>query len=241
MRPASVTAVKWPGRALPAQINNLMKINRFEEVGAPGSEGPTGDMVSMKEAMRRLSVTKPTLIGYVNKGELRAYKNRVNRRVYFDVDDLLKMYGRKISKSRRVVAYCRAARLQDQGSAGVSAEERLSKQIDRVQTYCAKAGMQLDEVIADVAGATQIEERSAGFNRLMEAVLTKQCGVLVVENFDRIGRWAAAGLMKRFLLWHGVEVVEVMPTWQLEEYRIEAKQDLAAVLVEAKRLMAGGL
>jgi len=218
-----------------------MKINRFEEVGAPGSEGPTGDMVSMKEAMRRLSVTKPTLIGYVNKGELRAYKNRVNRRVYFDVDDLLKMYGRKISKSRRVVAYCRAARLQDQGSAGVSAEERLSKQIDRVQTYCAKAGMQLDEVIADVAGATQIEERSAGFNRLMEAVLTKQCGVLVVENFDRIGRWAAAGLMKRFLLWHGVEVVEVMPTWQLEEYRIEAKQDLAAVLVEAKRLMAGGL
>jgi len=241
MRPASVTAVKWPGRALPAKINNLMKINRFEEVGAPGSEGPTGDMVSMKEAMRRLSVTKPTLIGYVNKGELRAYKNRVNRRVYFDVDDLLKMYGRKISKSRRVVAYCRAARLQDQGSAGVSAEERLSKQIDRVQTYCAKAGMQLDEVIADVAGATQIEERSAGFNRLMEAVLTKQCGVLVVENFDRIGRWAAAGLMKRFLLWHGVEVVEVMPTWQLEEYRIEAKQDLAAVLVEAKRLMAGGL
>ena len=218
-----------------------MKINRFEEVGAPGSEGPTGDMVSMKEALRRLGVTKPTLIGYVNKGELRAYKNRVNRRVYFDVDDLLKMYGRKISKSRRVVAYCRAARLQDQGSAGVSAEERLSKQIDRVQTYCAKAGIQIDEIIADVAGATQIEERSAGFNRLMEAVLTKQCGVLVVENFDRIGRWAAAGFMKRFLLWHGVEVVEIMPTWQLEEYRIEAKQDLADVLVEAKKLMGGGL
>lgn len=218
-----------------------MKINRFEEVGAPGSEGPTGDMVSMKEALRRLGVTKPTLIGYVNKGELRAYKNRVNRRVYFDVDDLLKMYGRKISKSRRVVAYCRAARLQDQGSAGVSAEERLSKQIDRVQTYCAKAGIQIDEIIADVAGATQIEERSAGFNRLMEAVLTKQCGVLVVENFDRIGRWAAAGFMKRFLLWHGVELVEIMPTWQLEEYRIEAKQDLADVLVEAKKLMGGGL
>jgi predicted site-specific integrase-resolvase len=218
-----------------------MKINRFEEVGAPGSEGPTGDMVSMKEALRRLGVTKPTLIGYVNKGELRAYKNRVNRRVYFDVDDLLKMYGRKISKSRRVVAYCRAARLQDQGSAGVSAEERLSKQIDRVQTYCAKAGIQIDEIIADVAGATQIDERSAGFNRLMEAVLTKQCGVLVVENFDRIGRWAAAGLVKRFLLWHGVEIVEIMPTWQLEEYRIEAKQDLADVLVEAKKLMGGGL
>jgi predicted site-specific integrase-resolvase len=218
-----------------------MKINRFEEVGAPGSEGPTGDMVSMKEALRRLGVTKPTLIGYVNKGELRAYKNRVNRRVYFDVDDLLKMYGRKISKSRRVVAYCRAARLQDQGSAGVSAEERLSKQIDRVQTYCAKAGIQLDEIIADVAGATQIDERSAGFNRLMEAVLTKQCGVLVVENFDRIGRWVAAGFMKRFLLWHGVEIVEIMPTWQLEEYRIEAKQDLADVLVEAKKLMGGGL
>jgi predicted site-specific integrase-resolvase len=218
-----------------------MKINRFEEVGAPGSEGPTGDMVSMKEAIRRLGVTKPTLIGYVNKGELRAYKNRVNRRVYFDVDDLLKMYGRKISKNRRVLAYCRAARLQDQGSAGVSAEERLSKQIDRVQTYCAKAGIQIDEIITDVAGATQIDERSAGFNRLMEAVLTKQCGVLVVENFDRIGRWAAAGLVKRFLLWHGVEIVEIMPTWQLEEYRIEAKQDLADVLVEAKRLMGGGL
>ena len=218
-----------------------MKINRFEEVGAPGSEGPTGDMVSMKEAIRRLGVTKPTLIGYVNKGELKAYKNRVNRRVYFDVDDLLKMYGRKISKGRKVLAYCRAARLQDQGAAGVSAEERLSRQVDRVQQYCAKAGIVVDEIITDVAGATDIDQRSAGFNRLMEAILTKQCGVLVVEHFDRIGRWAAAGFMKRFLLWHGVEVVEIMPTWQLEEYRVEAKQDLADVLVEAKRLMAGGL
>ena len=234
--------VKFSQWALPQGINNPMKkINRFEEVGAPGSEGPTGEMVSMKEAMRRLGVTKPTLIGYVNKGELKAYKNRVNRRVYFDVDDLLKMYGKRLTKSKRVVAYCRAARLQDQGAAGVSAEERLSAQIDRVQAYCAQAGIQVDEIIADVSGATQVDERSAGFNRLMEVVLTKQCGVLVIENFDRIGRWAAAKIMKRFLIWHGVEIVEIMPTWQLEEYRIEAKQDLADVLVEAKRLMAGGL
>lgn len=218
-----------------------MKINEFQDPGADGSTGPTGTMLSMKEAMARLGVSKPTIIGYVNKGLLKAYKNQVNRRVYFDSDDLLKMFGHRLPKNRRVVAYCRAARLQDQGAAGVSAEERLAKQVDRVQTYCSKAGIVVDEIIADVAGATDIEQRSAGFNRLMEAVFTKQCGILVVENFDRIGRWAAAGFMKRFLLWHGVEIVEIMPNWQLEEYRIEAKQDLADVLVEAKRLMAGGL
>lgn len=218
-----------------------MEINDFTDPGQAGQDGPTGNLISAKEACRRLGVTKRTLLKYVEKGLLTPHRNVVNRRTYYDVDDLLKMYGYRLPKNRRVLAYCRAARLQDQGSAGVSAEERLAGQVDRVQTYCAKAGIQLDEIITDVAGATQIDDRSAGFNRLMEAVLTKQCGVLVVENFDRIGRWAAAGLVKRFLLWHGVELVEIMPTWQLEEYRIEAKQDLADVLVEAKRLMAGGL
>lgn len=218
-----------------------MQINDFTDPGQAGQDGPTGDLISAKEACRRLGVTKRTILKYVEKGLLTPHRNVVNRRTYYDVDDLLKMYGYRLPKGRRVLAYCRAARLPDQGSAGVSAEERLAGQVDRVQLYCAKAGIQLDEIITDVAGATQIAERSAGFNRLMEAVFTKQCGVLVVENFDRIGRWAAAGLVKRFLLWHGVKVVEIMPTWQLEEYRIEAKQDLADVLVEAKRLMAGGL
>ena len=200
-----------------------------------------GDLVSSAEACKRLGITKKTLLKYVKQGDLQPYKNRINRRTYYEVDDILKIYGKRLPKNRRVVAYCRAARLQDQGAAGVSAEERLTKQIDRVQTYCSKAGIVVDEVIADVAGATDIEQRSGGFNRLMELVMTKQCGILVVENFDRIGRWAAAGIMKRFLVWHGVEIVEIMPTWQLEEYRIEAKQDLADVLVEAKRLMGGGL
>lgn len=218
-----------------------MKINEFQDPGADGTTGPTGNMLTMKEAMARLGVSKPTIIGYVNKGLLKAYKNEVNRRTYFDSDDLLKMFGHRLPKNKRVVAYCRSARLQDQGAAGVSAEERLTRQIDRVQTYCSKAGIVVDEIIADVAGATDIDQRSGGFNRLMELVMTKQCGILVVENFDRIGRWAMAGVMRRFLVWHGVEIVEIMPTWQLEEYRIEAKQDLADVLVEAKKLMGGGL
>jgi predicted site-specific integrase-resolvase len=218
-----------------------MEVNNYQDPGRPGEFGPKGDLITPKEAIARLGVTYKTLQRYMKEGRLTPYKNEVNRRTYFDVDDILKIFGKRLPKNRRVVAYCRAARLQDQGAAGVSAEERLSKQVDRVQQYCTKAGITIDEVIADVSGATDVEQRSAGFNRLMEAVFTKQCGILVVENFDRIGRWAAAGIMKRFLLWHGVEIVEIMPTWQLEEYRIEAKQDLADVLVEAKRLMAGGL
>lgn len=218
-----------------------MEANSYQDPGRAGSDGPMGDLVSSAEACKRLGITKKTLLKYVKQGDLKPYKNRINRRTYYEVDDILKIYGKRLPKNRRVVAYCRAARLQDQGAAGVSAEERLTKQIDRVQTYCSKAGIVVDEIIADVAGATDIDQRSGGFNRLMELVMTKQCGILVVENFDRIGRWAMAGVMRRFLVWHGVEIVEIMPTWQLEEYRIEAKQDLADVLVEAKKLMGGGL
>ena len=218
-----------------------METNTYQDPGRPGQFGPQGNLITAKEAMARLGITYKTLQRYMKEGRLTPHKNQVNRRTYFDSDDILKIFGKRLPKGRRVVAYCRAARLQDQGAAGVSAEERLAKQVDRVQTYCSKAGIVVDEIIADVAGATDIEQRSAGFNRLMEAVFTKQCGILVVENFDRIGRWAAAGFMKRFLLWHGVEIVEIMPNWQLEEYRIEAKQDLADVLIEAKRLMAGGI
>ena len=218
-----------------------MESNTYQDPGRPGDYGPKGNLITANEAMARLGITYKTLQRYMKDGRLQPYKNEVNRRTYFDSDDILKIFGKRLPKNKRVVAYCRAARLQDQGAAGVSAEERLTKQIDRVQTYCSKAGIVVDEIIADVAGATDIDQRSGGFNRLMELVMTKQCGILVVENFDRIGRWAMAGVMKRFLIWHGVEIVEIMPTWQLEEYRIEAKQDLADVLVEAKKLMSGGL
>ena len=217
-------------------INNPMEA---QDTGTPGSdrqEFPTGDLLRKSEAARFLGVSTKTINRYVNRGLLRNWKNEVNGRVYYDRADLLRLLGSKLPQSREVWVYCRAARLPDQGAAGVSAESRLERQVERVLNYCTAAGVRVDRVVKEISRADSLQGRT-GLDKIMEAVLKKQISCLVVECPDRLARFAGQEVIERFLLWHGVELHVIQKELSSEEYREEIKEDLARILFSAKQLM----
>jgi hypothetical protein len=197
--------------------------------------GPLG-LVYKKEAAEFLGVSTKTVNRYVKAGLLNPFKNQVNGRVYFDKADVLKLLGGRLPQDRTVVLYCRAATIPDQGAAGVAAETRLSKQIDRCSRYCTAAGIRIDKTISEVAKGDSLDDRR-GWTELMDLVLRRQVSMLVVETPDRICRWGMGQLFESFLAWHGVELHIIQPVLQLQEYRDEITEDLTNIVYQARKLM----
>lgn len=194
---------------------------------------PTGELLYKKEAAAFLGVSPKTVEGYVKQGRLRQWKNQVNGRVYYDKGDLLALLGSRLPQHKEVVAYCRAAGIPGHGQSHGAAPARLREQVDRVQEYCARAGIRLDRVITDLGSAVSLRDRK-GFEDLMELVCRKRLSMLVIESEDRVSRWAGADLFRRVLEFHGVELHVISPAWERLEYREEAKLDLTEVIADAR-------
>lgn len=211
-----------------------------EEGWAPegSGAGPGGGLVYRKEAARWLGISTKTLQNYEKDGRLKSWKNKVNGRVYYDRDALLCLLGSRLPQDRKVVLYCRAATIPDQGAAGINVETRLRAQVDRCQEYCVKAGIRVDLILKDIGKGWTVKDKP-GMDKLMNMILRKEVSMIVVETGDRLARWGMGEVWERFLLWHGVELHVISPHWQREEYREEMKEDLAGILYEAKRIMGG--
>ena len=194
---------------------------------------PTGELMYKREAARFLGVSLKTVEGYVRQGRLRQWKNQVNGRVYYDKGDLLALLGSRLPQEKEVVAYCRAAAGPEISARYGAAGARLAEQVDRVQGYCARAGIRLDRVITDIGTGVSLRGRT-GFEHLMELVCRKRLSMIVVESEDRISRWAGDDLFRRVLLFHGVEIHVMSPAWERLEYREEAKDDLTWVIADAR-------
>lgn len=196
--------------------------------------GSMGRMLYRKDAVKFLGVHKRTVMRYEQKGLLIPIKNQVNGRVMYTEANVVAVLGSKLKQTKRVVLYCRVAVLGSRGEPGESAPARLARQVDRMQDYCVRAGIRVDEVIKDV-GPVNGRKALEGHDKLIELVMRKQVSLLVVETEDRIARWGMGHLFRRFLEWHGVEVHVASPVLLREEYREEIKQDLTELIYEAKR------
>jgi predicted site-specific integrase-resolvase len=199
---------------------------------------PTGELVYKKDAAKFLGVSLKTLEGYVAKGNLNKWKNRVNGRTYYDKQELLKLLGSRLPQKRDVVVYCRAAGIPDQGAAGVGSRKRLQAQVDRVLAYCTAAGIRVDQIIQEVGKAGSLAGRS-GLDKIFDLTLRKQISMVVVEVPDRLARFAGAEILERFLTWHGVELHVIQKSLYLEEYRDELKDDLTHLILESRALIDG--
>lgn len=199
---------------------------------------PTGtaELVSSREAARRLGISQRTLGRYIEQGKLNPIKNRVNGRVYIDSDQILYLLGSRVPQDRLVIAYCRTAPIPDAGAAGVSAGTRLKEQVDRVSGYCAARGIRLDEVIQEIRRANRLDENSPGLNRILDLVVRKKVSCLIIETPDRLARFMAWTLLERVLIYHGVEVHVIQPKVDRTEFVEEIKEELVDIIAEAKRL-----
>lgn len=198
--------------------------------------GSLGRMVNRKEAMKFLGVTRQTMYKYEQRGLLKPIKNQASGRIMYTEANVVAVLGSRLKQTKRVVLYCRVAVLGSRGEPGESAPARLARQVDRMQDYCVRAGIRVDEVIKDI-GPVNGRKALDGHDQLIELVMRKQVSLLVVETEDRIARWGMGHLFSRFLDWHGVEVHVASPVLLREEYREEIKQDLTELIYEAKRAL----
>ena len=212
-------------------------INRTMEYpsGLEG-HGPMGSLIYRKQAAKFLGVSPKTIDNYVKAGVLKPYKNQVNGRVYFDQADVLKLLGSRLPQDRGVVLYCRAAPMPNRGNAGVSAEKRLAEQVERCTLYCSRAGIRIDQTVAEIGRGESFNGRK-GWAEIMELVLRKRVSMIVVETLDRLCRWGMAETFAHFLAWHGVELHVIQPVLQLQEYRDELTEDLTNIVYQARQLM----
>lgn len=202
----------------------------------PRAEGPLGSMIYRRDACKFLGIKSKTCNRYEKRGILIPIKNRANGRVYYTEANVLAVLGSKLPQKRKVVLYCRSAVLGSRSKTGESMDSRIKDQVDRMSSYCVRAGIRVDEVIQDTGPGTGLKALP-GHDRLLEMVMRKEVSLLVVETTDRLARWGMGKVLERFLEWHGVELHVASPVLTREEYREEIKQDLAEILYESKKLL----
>ena len=197
--------------------------------------GPGGNYIYRKQAADFLGISPKTLDNWSKEGRVKAYRNPINNRVYFERADVIALLGRRLPQNRLVVLYCRAVPNRP-GQSKESAETRLREQENRCRDYCRKAEIRVDRVISELAGGGMAKGRK-GWAELTDLILRKQISTLVVETPDRLCRWGMGELFENFLAWHGVELHVIHPVLRLQEYQDELTEDLANVIYEARGLM----
>lgn len=217
---------------LGSRINNFMR----RPLQDKRIEFPTEMLMNKVAAARYLAVSVKTIEAYEKAGLIRKWKNPTTRKVYYDKAEIFRLLGSRLDQKKDVIIYARSASLPDHIAAGGSVAKRLSAQVERIEQYCTARGIRIDRIITDIGEGTSLKHRS-GFNELMELIMRRQVSTVVIENPDRIARWAGQDLMERVLAWHGVDLHIISQCWEREEYRLEAKEDLANILYKAKILM----
>ena len=206
------------------------------DLAFPGADGFLGGMVYRKDACKFLGVQRQTVLRYEQKGTLQPYKNQVNGKVYYLEANVLAVLGSRLPQAKSVVLYCRSAVLGSRSDVGRSASARLAEQVDRLSSYCVRAGIRVDKVITDIGPGTG-KSILKGHDTLIEMVLRKQVSTLIIETPDRLARWGMGEILERFLTWHGVTLHVASPVLSREEYREEIKQDLADIIYDSKHLL----
>ena len=196
---------------------------------------PTGALLNKKQAAARLGVSEKSINRYVKQGLLKPFKNKLTGKLLYDEDVILALMGGRTQQDRLVVLYCRTTTVP--GSNANGAKARLQAQVDRTTEYCSRAGIRVDRIIAELGHANSVKDRP-GIQEIMELVLQKKVSMIVSETPDRLARWFATEMLEQFFAYHGVEWHVISRSWQTEEYREEAKDDLAVMMLDAKRLMS---
>lgn len=220
----------WTSRPDPGTgINNLMENDDLIPF-------PSGELMYKTEAAKFLGISLKTLEGYVAKGTIKKWKNKINGRTYYDKLDLLKLLGSRIPQKREVIVYCRAAGIPDLGRNGVASGTRLSAQRDRVMQYCAAAGIRVDRVIEDIGKAGSLKGRP-GFSDVLEAVVRKKVSTVIIETPDRLARFGGADIIEQVFAYHGVELHVISKYLFSTEQKEELKDDLAQLILESRALL----
>ena len=161
-------------------------------------------------------VTYKTINNYIKQGKLHPVKMSKTHYEY-DEDEVYALVGK--SKSKVNVTYARVSSAKQKSD--------LQSQNERLYDFCARNGIVIDEQIQDVKSGMSFSDRK-GFSKLMEMVMDRNVGKVVIENRDRICRFGY-DLVESVFKSYCTEIV-VMSNVENKSYEEELTDDLISII-----------
>lgn len=169
-----------------------------------------------REVKKILGITQKTINAYVKNGKLNPLV--INSHHYeYDRDEVYSLI--KKSKERVNVTYARVSLPKQKND--------LKTQNERLYDFSIRNGYKIKEQIEDVKSGMSFLERK-GFMKLINMVVNDEVEYVIVENKDRLVRFAF-DLLKAVFSAHGTEIV-VMSEAPNKTYEQELTDDLISII-----------
>lgn len=158
------------------------------------------NLLTMKEAMDYLGVSKITLQRWDNSGKLPAVRTGGGHRRYklSDLEKFIGEYNDDKEKEDVIVATYARCSTSDQKQHG-----DIDRQSQRLSEYCAKKKYKVEYIIKDMGSG--INDKRKGFVKLCGLVTEKKINKVVIEHKDRLTRFQY-NLIEFFFNSYGVDI-----------------------------------
>ena len=149
--------------------------------------------MKVKDVLKLLKVTRPTLCRYVKEGKIRAIK--INRtKLDYNEEDVFKLAG--IENRAKGVIYARVSTEEQKSS--------LQSQIDTLLQYANSNGVQIDKIYKDVASGLNFDRGE--FQSLLSDVIQYKVKTIFITNKDRFSR-ISFNMWKELFSYFNCEIV----------------------------------
>ncbi|HID66212.1 MAG TPA: IS607 family transposase [Aquificaceae bacterium] len=136
--------------------------------------------MSIGEFAKRLGVSPITVRRYIKKGLITPLKTPAGR-YRFTEEHIRQFFSLKEKETpKKVVIYARVSTQKQKAY--------LENQIELCKQYCASKGLQIDEIITDIASSFNFKRK--GLKKLLDMVVDSQVDTVVIYSKDRLSRIA---------------------------------------------------
>ena len=173
--------------------------------------------MKVKDVLKLLKVTRPTLCRYVKEGKIRAVK--INRtKLDYNEDDVFKLAG--IENRAKGVIYARVSTDKQKSS--------LQNQIDTLLQYANSNGVQIDKVYKDVASGLNFDRGE--FQSLLSDVIKYKVKTVFITNKDRFSR-ISFNMWKELFSYFNCEIVVLNDIEEINDFEEkEIFEDIISML-----------
>lgn len=180
-----------------------------------------------KEAMEVIGCSWNTLRNYVKRGYIRYTRMPNGKRMYWD-EDVYAMVGKRLPKKSDVVLYVRMNKSTTESRKKMLEQQRVA------YDWAVARGIKIARVYEDWAPATgfSIKQRP-GLHELVQDVIQKKVGSVIVETPDRLAR-IGFELLEELFKYYGVEILVINEVLEDPYYAAEQTEDLAELIAKAK-------
>lgn len=184
-------------------------------------------LLSPREACKRLGISFITLKRWIYSGRIRAVKTPTGRWMIPESEIERIVGGKAEAKEVNAVIYARVSS-SDQKS-------NLERQIEYLTQYCTAKGYRVVDVLSDIASGLNTSRR--GLLKLFDYVVNKKVDVVVVTYKDRLTRFGFEYL-EYFFKQYGIRIDAVYGDEPRDAYQ-ELAEDLIAIVTSSASKLYG--